>query len=75
MTLLEFVPTWLAGNGFTRSLAGAIRVTVVTGLVTIVNWYSLSNAPNAACAVIFVHRAVTEGVGTSLPGPKSGPGT
>ncbi len=75
MTLLVLVPTWLVGTGFTLKLAGAIRVTVVAGLVTIVKLCSLSNALNAAWAVTFVQFAVTNSLGAHLLEPKSEPGT
>ncbi len=72
---LVSVPTWLVGAGFTLMLAGAIRVTAVAGLLTIVKLCSLSNALIAACAVTFVQFTVTSSLGANLPGPKSEPGT
>ncbi len=75
MISLVLVPVWLVGAGFTLKLAGAIRMTVVAELVTIVKLCSLSNEDNAAYAVTFVQFAVTSSLGANLPGPKSEPGT
>jgi len=75
MMSLVLVPTWLVGTGFTLKFAGAIRLTVVAELLTIVKLCSLNNALNAAWAVTLVQFAVTNSLGANLPGPKSEPGT